>query len=100
MPLGQVAGGTRSLCRTRIVLLFATSKANLIFAKLSREGYKELSRAKIIEPTQPVMRRQTVWSHPAFAMQSVFARNDGEFIRVILRSNKRATALRRETKAD
>ena len=26
----------------------------------------------------------TVWSHPAFAMQSVFARNNGELIRVSL----------------
>jgi outer membrane protein assembly factor BamB len=25
-----------------------------------------------------------VWSHPAFAMRSVFARNDGELIRVNL----------------
>jgi hypothetical protein len=26
----------------------------------------------------------TVWSHPAFAMRDVFARNDGELIRVSL----------------
>ena len=42
------------------------------------------SRAKMIEPTQPVGRRMTVWSHPAFAMRSVFARNDKEIIRVNL----------------
>ena len=45
---------------------------------------RELSRAKLIEPTVPVQRRSTVWSHPAFAMQSVFARNDGELVRVSL----------------
>jgi hypothetical protein len=38
----------------------------------------------MIEPTQPVNRRMTVWSHPAYAMRSVFARNDGELIRVNL----------------
>jgi hypothetical protein len=26
----------------------------------------------------------TIWSHPAFAMQSVFARNDREIVRVSL----------------
>jgi outer membrane protein assembly factor BamB len=26
----------------------------------------------------------TIWSHPAFAMQSVFARNDKEIVRVNL----------------
>jgi outer membrane protein assembly factor BamB len=59
-------------------------QGDIIFAKLSGEGYEELSRAKLIEPTQKIQRRMTVWSHPAFAMQSVFARNDGELIRVNL----------------
>jgi outer membrane protein assembly factor BamB len=66
-------------------VVICNEQGELIFAKLSREGYKELSRAKLIEPTQPIQRRMTVWSHPAFAMQSVFARNDGELIRVNLK---------------
>jgi outer membrane protein assembly factor BamB len=65
-------------------VIISNEQGDLIFAKLSREGYKELSRAKMIEPTQPIQRRMTVWSHPAFAMRSVFARNDGELIRVNL----------------
>ncbi len=65
-------------------VVICNEQGELIFAKLSREGYQELSRAKFIEPTQPIMRRMTVWSHPAFAMQSVFARNDGELVRVNL----------------
>jgi outer membrane protein assembly factor BamB len=64
--------------------IICNEQGDLIFAKLSREGYKELGRAKMIGPTQPVGRRMTVWSHPAFAMQSVFARNDGELVRVSL----------------
>lgn len=67
----------------RVVL--CNEQGELIFAQLSRDGYKELSRAKMIEPTQPIQRRKTVWSHPAFAMQSIFARNDGELIRVSLK---------------
>ena len=63
-------------------------QGELIIAKLSSEGYKELSRAKLVEPTRMVRRRMTVWSHPAFAMKSVFARNDKEIVRVNLAAGK------------
>lgn len=66
----------------RVVL--CNEQGEIIFATLSGDGYKELSRAKMIEPTAPIQRRMTVWSHPAFAMGSAFARNDGELIRVNL----------------
>jgi outer membrane protein assembly factor BamB len=65
-------------------VVICNEQGEIILAKLSGDGYQELSRAKMIEPTQPIQRRMTVWSHPAFAMQSVFARNDGELIRVSL----------------
>ena len=56
----------------------------LIIAELSREGYKEISRAALLEPTNEAFGRPVVWSHPAFAHRSVFARNDKELIRVDL----------------
>lgn len=59
-------------------------QGDLIIARLSATGYQEISRAKLVEPTRPVQRRMTIWSHPAFAMQSVFARNDRELVRVSL----------------
>ncbi|WP_417388396.1 PQQ-binding-like beta-propeller repeat protein [Gimesia sp.] len=59
-------------------------QGDLIIANLTPEGYEELSRARLIEPTRRVQRRMTIWSHPAFAMKSVFARNDREIIRVDL----------------
>jgi hypothetical protein len=59
-------------------------QGELIIATLSPEGYKELSRAKLVEPTRKVGTRMTIWSHPAFAMKSVFARNDKEIVRVDL----------------
>jgi hypothetical protein len=59
-------------------------QGDLIIAKLSRAGYEEVSRARLVEPTRPVQRRMTIWSHPAFAMKSVFARNDKELVRVNL----------------
>lgn len=63
-------------------------QGELIIAELTPEGYRELSRAQLIEPTRPVQRRVTIWSHPAFAMKSVFARNDKEIIRVSLAAKK------------
>ena len=59
-------------------------QGDLIIANLTTDGYEELSRAKLVEPTRPVQRRMTIWSHPAFAMKSVFARNDKELVRVSL----------------
>lgn len=59
-------------------------QGDLILARLSPQGYDEIGRAKLVEPTRPVMRRTTIWSHPAFAMKSVFARNDKEIVRVDL----------------
>ena len=63
-------------------------QGDLIIANLSESGYQEISRAKLVEPTRPVRRRMTIWSHPAFAMKSVFARNDKELVRVNLASQK------------
>ena len=63
-------------------------QGDLIIAKLTPSGYQELSRAKLIEPTRRVQRRMTIWSHPAFAMKSVFARNDKELVRVNLAAGK------------
>lgn len=63
-------------------------QGDLIIAGLSEAGYQEVSRAKLIEPTRPVLRRMTIWSHPAFAMKSVFARNDKELVRVSLKRNE------------
>ena len=59
-------------------------QGDLIIARLSPEKYTEISRAKLVEPTRRVQNRMTIWSHPAFAQQSVFARNDKEIVRVNL----------------
>lgn len=60
----------------------------LLIAKLSPEGFTELSRAKLIEPTLPQLARRggrgVCWSHPAFADKAVFARSDKELLRADL----------------
>jgi outer membrane protein assembly factor BamB len=59
-------------------------KGDLIIANLTPKGYDEISRAHILEPTGNASSRPIVWSHPAFAHKSMFARNDKEIVRVIL----------------
>jgi len=55
-------------------------QGELIIAQLSPEGYRERSRAKLLEPTNRALARRVVWSHPAFAYRHVFARNDAEIV--------------------
>ena len=55
---------------------------DLILARLTAEGYKELTRAKLIDPTveQGPKGRAVTWSHPAFAYRHVFARSDQRLV--------------------
>ena len=57
-------------------------RGELIIGKLSPQGFEEISRAKLLEPTtdQLRMRGGVCWSHPAFANRCVFARNDKELV--------------------
>jgi outer membrane protein assembly factor BamB len=54
----------------------------LIIAKFSPEGYEEISRSKLIDPTslQLPQRGGVCWSHPAFAYRHVFARSDDKLV--------------------
>jgi len=64
-------------------------QGDLIIARMTPRGYTEQSRARLLEPTRRVRRRMTIWSHPAFAMTSVFARNDKELVRVDLSADRK-----------
>lgn len=59
-------------------------RGDLIIARLTPKGYEEISRAHLLDPTNPEPGRPVVWSHPAFANRSVYARNDRELIAVSL----------------
>ncbi len=55
----------------------------LIISKLSPEGFHEISRTKLIEPTTGQLNRKgtgVTWTHPAFANKHVFVRNDNELV--------------------
>ena len=61
------------------VLLF-TDRGELIRAQLTAQGYKEMSRAKVLDPTFPFGGRNVIWPAPAFANQHIFVRNSKELI--------------------
>jgi outer membrane protein assembly factor BamB len=76
--------GTAFLVKHADRFFLFSETGDLILAKLSPQGYTEISRFKVLEPTNKVFERTVVWSHPAFAARSVFARNDKELVRVSL----------------
>jgi outer membrane protein assembly factor BamB len=57
-------------------------RGELIIGQLSPQGFTEISRAKLLEPTTVQLRERggVCWSHPAFANRHVFARNDDELV--------------------
>jgi outer membrane protein assembly factor BamB len=64
-------------------------RGELIIATLSPQGFHEISRAKLLEPTtaQLGQRGGVCWSHPAYAGRCVFARNDREILCASLAAN-------------
>ena len=61
---------------------------DLIIARLTPEKYQEISRARLLDPTNRDPGRLVVWSHPAFANKSVYARNDKEIVCVSLAAQR------------
>ena len=63
-----------------------TEKGDLLIAHLSSDGYEEIDRANVIEPTGLAFGRPVVWSAPAFANKTAYIRNDTKIIAVDLAS--------------
>ena len=78
--------GTAFLVKNGDRYFIFSETGDLIIARLTPEGYDEISRAHVLEPTSQAFGRTVVWSHPAFAGKCMFARNDQELICVDLRS--------------
>jgi hypothetical protein len=57
---------------------------DIIIANLTREGYEEIDRAHVIDPTNTASGRDVVWCMPAFANKRMYVRNDKEIICVDL----------------
>ncbi len=57
-------------------------RGELLITKLSKEGFQEISRTKLIEPTEGQLgsRGGVCWSHPAYANKHIYIRNDNELL--------------------
>lgn len=62
---------------------FFTESGDLVIAQLSPEGYEEIDRTHVIEPTNRAG-RPVVWCAPAYADKHFFIRNDKECLCVDL----------------
>src|SRR5207249_9975562 len=65
-----------------------TDRGDLIRAKLTPQGYQEVSRARLVEPTYPFGGRNVAWAPPAYANRHVFARSDKELVCASLAANR------------
>jgi hypothetical protein len=65
-----------------------TDRGDLVLADLTPDGYREIDRTPLIEPTSPGGGRRergaVHWSHPAYANRHVVVRNDEEIVRANL----------------
>jgi outer membrane protein assembly factor BamB len=57
-----------------------TDQGDLIRARLSPEGYQELSRAHVLDPAHPFGGRKVAWAPPAIANRHFFARSEQELV--------------------
>ena len=64
--------------------LVMSETGDLQMARMTKTGYEDLGRFKILEPTAECFRRPVVWSHPAYANRTAYARNDKEIVAVDL----------------
>ena len=63
-------------------------QGELILANLTPDGFKEISRAKLIAPTKKQLSQRggVTWSHPAISDGYIYIRNDKELLRASLRA--------------
>ncbi len=62
--------------------LLMSEIGDLVMANLTKKGYEELGRFHVLEPTGEAFGRPVVWSHPAYAHQTAYVRNDKEIVAV------------------
>lgn len=65
-----------------------TDEGNLIIARLTPDGYREIGRAHQLASTSNLGSHQFAWVPPAFANRCLFARNDEELICVLLAAGR------------
>ena len=73
-------GSSIHLTPNRDSVLLFTDEGNLIRARLSAQGYQEISRVHLLDPDHPFNGRNVLWPPPAYSNRHIFARNDHELV--------------------
>ena len=73
-------GASIHITRNGKTALLFTDNGDLLRAQLAPEGYREISRARLLNPTYPFGNKKCAWTPPAYANGHVFARSDEEVI--------------------
>ncbi len=81
-PIGKKreSSGTAFIVRSGELFYLFNELGELIVAKINPKGYEEISREKIIEPSNESSGRNVVWSAPAFANGCIYVRNDEKLV--------------------
>lgn len=89
-PLGNrpLGTGTVFLVKNKNLFYMFAETGELILGQLSPEGFKELDRTKVIEPTNSAFGRPVVWCAPAFANGRMYVRNDEACVCIELTEGK------------
>ena len=85
-PIGKrpLGSGTAFIVRSGELFYLFNELGELIIARMNPKGYEEISREKIIEPTNNAFGRDVVWCAPAFANGCIYVRNDEKLVCVPL----------------
>lgn len=77
-PLGDrpVGNGTAFIVKNAERFFLFCETGELVIARLTVEGYQEIDRAKVIEPTNNAFGRPVAWYPPAYANGRMYVRND------------------------
>jgi outer membrane protein assembly factor BamB len=78
------ASGTAYVVKNGDRFFLFAETGDLVIAKLTPQGYEEISRAHVIDPTGPAFGRKVAWAPPAFADRCAFVRSDKELVCVSL----------------
>jgi len=60
--------------------LLYNDRGDLIRAQLTPQGYREISRARVLEPAVTFSGRKTAWAAPAYANRHIYARTNKELV--------------------
>lgn len=77
---GKGQGATIHLTPNGDSVLIFTDQGNLIRARLSRDGYQELSRVHVVDPVQLFGGHKLIWPPPAYANGRIFIHNGTELV--------------------